>query len=88
LAKRKLVHYFDLHPITVVSSFPLGEIINNQDATGWITKWALELMAYGITYAPQIAIKSHALVDFIVEWTKAHVELAAVDLEYWNFERS
>ena len=34
LAKKKLVHYFDAHPITVVTSFPLGEIINNRDMTG------------------------------------------------------
>jgi len=27
LARRKLQHYFLGHPITVVSSFPLGEII-------------------------------------------------------------
>jgi len=27
LARRKLHHYFLDHPITVVSSFPLGEII-------------------------------------------------------------
>jgi hypothetical protein len=27
LARRKLQHYFLSHPITVVSSFPLGEII-------------------------------------------------------------
>ena len=52
LAKKKLVHYFNAHPITVVTFFPLGGNINNRDATGWITKWALELMAYGITYAP------------------------------------
>jgi hypothetical protein len=27
LARRKLWHYFEAHPVTVVSSFPLGEII-------------------------------------------------------------
>jgi hypothetical protein len=27
LARRKLHHYFEAHPVTVVSSFPLGEII-------------------------------------------------------------
>jgi hypothetical protein len=27
LARRKLRHYFEAHPVTVVSSFPLGEII-------------------------------------------------------------
>jgi hypothetical protein len=29
LARRKLRHYFEAHPVTVVSSFPLGEIIRN-----------------------------------------------------------
>ena len=33
LAKKKLVHNIDAHPITMVTSFPLGEIINNWDAT-------------------------------------------------------
>lgn len=27
IAKRKLLHYFESHPVTVVTSFPLGEII-------------------------------------------------------------
>jgi hypothetical protein len=27
LTRRKLRHYFESHPVTVVSSFPLGEII-------------------------------------------------------------
>jgi hypothetical protein len=38
LARRKLRHYFEAHPVTVVSSFPLGEIIHNPDAAGKITK--------------------------------------------------
>jgi hypothetical protein len=29
LARRKLHHYFESHPVTVVSSFPLGEVIQN-----------------------------------------------------------
>jgi hypothetical protein len=58
IAKRKLHHYFESHPVTVVMSFPLGEVIQNWDTTGRITKWALELMGQGISYAPQMAIKS------------------------------
>ena len=27
ITKRKLLHYFDSHQVTVVSSFPLGEVI-------------------------------------------------------------
>ena len=44
IAKSKLCHYFESHPMMVVTSFPLGEFIQNQDATGRIMKWALELM--------------------------------------------
>jgi hypothetical protein len=29
MTKRKLRHYFDAHPITVVSKYPLGEVIQN-----------------------------------------------------------
>ena len=58
IAKRKLRHYFESHPVTVVTSFPLSEVIQNQDATGRIAKWALELMGQGISYAPGTAIMS------------------------------
>jgi hypothetical protein len=41
LARRKLCHYFEAHPITVVSSFPLGEIIHNREVLGRIAKWSV-----------------------------------------------
>jgi hypothetical protein len=40
MTKRKLRHYFDVHPI----KYPLGEVIQNPKAEGRIAKWALELM--------------------------------------------
>ena len=70
ITKRKLRHYFESHPMTVVTSFPLGEVIHSQDATGRTAKWALELMDQGIAYAPRTAIKSQVLADFIAEWTE------------------
>ena len=45
LARRKLQHYSLGHPITVVSSFPLGEIIQSREATRRIIKWSVELMS-------------------------------------------
>jgi hypothetical protein len=44
ITKHKLYHYFDAHPITVVSKYPIGEVIQNPEAEGRIAKWALELM--------------------------------------------
>jgi hypothetical protein len=58
LARRKLRHYFKAHPVTVVSSFPLGAIIRNPDAAGKITKWSVELVGKTLTYALHKAIKS------------------------------
>jgi hypothetical protein len=69
LARRKLRHYFEAHPISVVSLFPLGEIIRNPDAAGRITKWSVELMGETLTYASHKAIKSQILADFVAEWT-------------------
>ena len=58
ITKRKLRHYLESHIMTVVTSFPLGEVVHSQDATGRTTKWALELMGQGIVYASWTAIKS------------------------------
>ena len=52
LARRKLRHYFESHPVTVVSSFPLGEIVHNQEASGRIAKWAVELMGEALSFMP------------------------------------
>jgi hypothetical protein len=64
MATKKLQHYLTNHEVTVVTSFPLGEVVHSRDATGRISKWALELMGYDIEYAPRTAIKSQALADF------------------------
>ena len=68
--------------MTVVTSFPLGEVIKNQDAIGRIVKWVLKLMGQGIAYASQMAIKSQVLADFVVEWTKVQMPPAVIDQEY------
>jgi hypothetical protein len=48
------MHYFESHPIRVVTSYEVREIIGNRLATGRIAKWALELMGLDITYVPQM----------------------------------
>jgi hypothetical protein len=84
VANRKLRHYFESHPVAVVTSFPLVKVVQNHDAMGRITKWVLELMGEGIMYAPWTAIKSQVLADFVAEWTETQMPLAPVDQEYWT----
>jgi hypothetical protein len=90
LARRKLRHYFEAHPVTVVPSFPLGEIIRNPDASGRIAKWSVELMGETLTYAPRKAIKSQALADFFTEWTHTQLSPLQIQAECWTlyFDRS
>jgi hypothetical protein len=81
LAWRKLRHYFEAHPVTVVSSFPLGEILRNPDAVGRIVKWSVELMGETLAYAPRKAIKSQILADFVAEWTDTQLPLLQIQAE-------
>jgi hypothetical protein len=48
ITSRKLRHYFHEYSISVVTDYPLGDILRNQDATGRISKWAVELDALTI----------------------------------------
>jgi hypothetical protein len=68
ITKRKLLHYFKSHSIHVVTSFGLGEVVENRLTTDRITRRALELTGLEITYVPQTTIKSQALAHFVAEW--------------------
>jgi ribonuclease HI len=84
LTRCKLRHYFEAYPVTVVSSFPLGEIIRNPDVVGRIAKWSIELMGEMLTYAPRKPIKSQILVDFVAEWTDTQLPPLQIQAECWT----
>jgi hypothetical protein len=69
---------------------PLGEILNNREATSKIAKWAIELSMYDIIYRPRTAINAQALSDFVAEWTEIQMPPKEKELEYWtiNFNGS
>ena len=79
MATQKLLHYFTDHEVTVITSYPLGDIICNRDAAGRISKWALKLMGHDIRYTPHTTIKSQALVDFVAEWTEVQLPTPVLD---------
>jgi ribonuclease HI len=84
LTRRKLRHYFESHPVTVVSSFPLGEIIQCREASGRIAKWAVEIMGETISFAPRKAIKSQVSADFVAEWVDTQLPTAPIQPELWT----
>jgi ribonuclease HI len=84
ITSRKLRHYFDEYKITVITDFPLGDILHNQDATGRISKWAVELGALSIDFKPCTAIKSQALVDIMAEWRENQVPTPVDKPEHWT----
>jgi ribonuclease HI len=84
LTRRKLRHYFESHPVTVVSSFPLGEIIQFREASGRIAKRAVEIMGETISFAPWKAIKSQVLADFVAEWVDTQLPAALIQPELWT----
>jgi hypothetical protein len=69
MASRKLRHYFEAFKVRVTSDRGLAELFHNPEASVWIAKWAAELSGYHITFKPRISIKSHVLIDFIVDCT-------------------
>jgi hypothetical protein len=84
LTRRKLRHYFESHRVTVVSSFPLGEIIQCREASGRIAKLAVEIMGETISFAPRKAIKSQVLADFVAEWVDTQLPAASIQPELWT----
>ena len=80
MAAQKLAHYFQAHPVTVVSHAPLSAIIGNREATGRIAKWAIELSPYDIRYEPRKAIKSQPLA----EWTEAQSPTPQEQSDHWT----
>ncbi|XP_057775328.1 uncharacterized protein LOC130994298 [Salvia miltiorrhiza] len=68
-AARKLRPYFQCHPIIVATTYPLKAILHKPKLSDRLTKWAVELSEYDITYKPRTALKSQVLADFIVDFT-------------------
>jgi hypothetical protein len=69
IASRKLRHYFQGHPIKVVTDRPLETILGNPNVTGRVAEWAVELQPFEISFETTKVIKSKALAEFTAEWT-------------------
>ncbi|KAK1668000.1 hypothetical protein QYE76_056159 [Lolium multiflorum] len=84
MAATKLKHYFEEHPMKVVSEAPISDIMGNKDASGRIAKWAIQLSPYVSVYERRDAIKSQALADFLVDWAEMQYKPPEHKIEYWK----
>jgi ribonuclease HI len=82
ITSRKLRHYIDEYKIAVIMNFPLADILHNEDATGRISKWAVELGALSIDFKSRTAIKAQTLVDFVAEWRENQIPTPVDKLEH------
>jgi hypothetical protein len=73
------------HKVTVVSSFPLDEVIRNKDVVGRIAKWVVELSKFDVHFVSRTAIKLQVLANFVADWTiPEDKEAAQTDKETWT----
>jgi hypothetical protein len=82
MAATKLKHYFEEHPMKVVSEAPISDIMCNKDASGRIAKWAIQISPYVPVYERRDAIKSQALADFLVDWAETQYKPPEHKIEY------
>ncbi|XP_060182987.1 uncharacterized protein LOC132612934 [Lycium barbarum] len=72
-ASRKLKPYFQSHPICVITSYPLRNVMHKPELSGRLAKRVVEISGYDIEYKPQTAIKSQILADFVVDFAPAMI---------------
>lgn len=71
ISSRKLRHYFQGHPIKVVSAYPLERVLRSPNSVGRVAEWNIELQAFQLEFSTTTVIKGAALADFMAEWTEA-----------------
>ena len=62
-------HYFQGHPIKVVSAYPLERVLRSPNAAGRVAEWNIELQAFQLEFSTTRVIKGTTFADFIAEWT-------------------
>ena len=66
---QKLRPYFQSHSIVILTNLPLRTVLQNTNNSGRLSKWAIQLSEYDITFQSKPAAKSHILADFLIELT-------------------
>ena len=70
----------------VIIDQPIKKSMNKPEAAGRMVQWAIELSQFDIEYHPRIAIKAHALGDFITEFTLPTEDSLTNEKERWTIQ--
>ncbi|XP_021999239.1 uncharacterized protein LOC110896105 [Helianthus annuus] len=66
-ASRRLRRYFQAFNIEVQTNLQIQQILRKLEVSGRLTKWAIELSAFEITYRTRGPVKGQAVADFLTE---------------------
>ena len=74
-ATRKLLHYFQVHTVVVLTQLLLKSVLRSTNYTGRIAKWGTILEAFDIKYMPHTSIKGQVLADLVAEFAECLEEM-------------
>lgn len=52
-AARRLRSYFQSHPITVKTDYPIGKVLFKPELAGHMISWSVELSEFRLTFNPR-----------------------------------
>ncbi|KAF8113909.1 hypothetical protein N665_0044s0023 [Sinapis alba] len=84
-SSRKLCPYFQSHFIVVLTNLPLWTILQNANQSGRLSKWAIELSEYDISYKSRPTIKAQVLADFLVKIPPEQASELDILVKSWIF---
>ena len=79
VVSKKLRHYFQAHPIIVLTNLPLRSTIHKPDLSGRMALWAIELREFSNKYKPCLAIKRQILADVFTEIPQQNADSGNAD---------
>ncbi|XP_070057415.1 uncharacterized protein [Nicotiana tomentosiformis] len=65
------------HPITIVTTFLLRNVLHKPELSGRLAKWTVAISEFDMEYKTQTATKSQVLADFMVDFSPKMMPLAA-----------
>ncbi|KAK4394105.1 hypothetical protein Sango_1881300 [Sesamum angolense] len=72
-----------LTPYRRKTNMPLKQTFGKSNTSGRLVKRTVELSEYDISYLPCTTIKAQALIDFVSEIARAHMDASKVENSYY-----